>query len=41
MTPKLTSRTLEEQFLELKRLREKVAELERLVAKANAAKRNR
>jgi hypothetical protein len=41
MTPKLTSpRTLEEQFLELKRLRKKVEELERMAAKAEAAKRN-
>jgi hypothetical protein len=42
MTSKLTSsRTLAEQFIELKRLREKVEELERMVAKTEAAKRNR
>jgi hypothetical protein len=35
------SRTLEEQFVELKRLRKRVEELERMAAKAEAAKRNR
>jgi hypothetical protein len=41
MTSKLTSsRTIEEQFLELKRLRKKVEELERMAAKVEAAKRN-
>jgi hypothetical protein len=36
-----SSRTLEEQFLEVKRLRKRVEELERMAAKAEAAKRNR
>jgi hypothetical protein len=34
-------RTLEQQFHELKRLRKKVAELQQMAAKAEAAKRNR